>query len=104
VLLDVHLSHGLENVRGVCAPRALGRAIVALVAQPDVRVIEQFVFEAPLSPNHLLPRIRPVVRRDAACYRAGGTLIALLQVTGSGSYEVLRELKIGFGYNVVCHG
>ena len=37
VFLNVHLADGLEYIRRIGAPGALGRAIVALMAKPDIR-------------------------------------------------------------------
>ncbi len=86
---------GLEDVARIGTTGTLRRAVVALMAQPYVRIVEQAVLQSPLSPDHFLPRIGIVVGRYAACNRAGGTLVALLHIRAAGCDKVLGKQRSG---------
>ena len=57
------------------------------------------VFKPPLRLDHLLPREGCFIRRQLANHRAGGTLIALLQVAASRGHHVPDESRVGLDQN-----
>ena len=78
--IPVHeVAGGSHHVSGVGTARAELGAVAAVVAQPDVRIGRDFVFQTPGSPNHLLAGIRMVGRGHRAGDRTSSALIALLE-------------------------
>ena len=72
------------------------------MAQPDINVVHQLVFEAPLRPDHFFARVGIIGRRHGACDRAGSALVALLEIRTTHLLQLLDELQIRLNLN--CFG
>ena len=103
VFLDAHLPEGAQDLTGLGAPGAVGGAVAALMAQPDIRVLEHFG-QTPLGLEHLLPGEGFFVRGEVAHHRTGITLITLFDRVPPGGHHPLHELEVRFYDFFTCHG
>ena len=102
---DAVLPERRHDVGGLGLARAVGGAELALVAQPDCRVVHEAFLEAPLRPHHLLAREGIVVGRDRAHHGAGAALVAGAEVAGVEPEDGALELEVrldGDGLVHVC--
>jgi hypothetical protein len=77
-------TNGRQHIAGLGAAGAQGRAVAAVVAQPDVAAADQTVLEPPGCGNHFLSGKRFGIRGDGTGHRACGALEALFDI-GSAS-------------------
>ena len=58
VVQDALLPHRPQNVPGPGLPGAVRRAVIAVMAQPYIRVPEKLILHPPKGPCHFFPRER----------------------------------------------
>ena len=78
-------------------------AVPAVVAEPNVCIPHQFIFQSPGRSNHLLPGEWLVIRGDGAGHGTGGTLIAFLQVLPAQRTDLTNKTQIRFEYLYISH-
>ena len=103
VFLDAHLPQGPQDLTGLSAPGTVDCAVTALVAQPDVRIL-QYLGLTPLGQEHFLPGEGFFIRGEIAHHRTGIALITLLDRIPSCGHYPLHELEVRFYDFFTCHG
>ena len=91
-VLDALLPDRVQDLSGLGAAGAVGRAVAALVAEPHVGARNELVLLAPLGEDHLLAREGVPLRRHVADDRAGGALVALFERLSPALDDVVHEL------------
>ena len=69
-----------QDISRLGLPRAAGGTIAAIVTQPDIRVSNKLIFQAPGGGDHFFAGKRFGIGRNRTGNRTGGALIALFQV------------------------
>ena len=95
VLLHLEVAGGGHDVAGAGVDRAVGDAVVALVAEPGVAIGQQLVLETPLGPNHLLAGEGLLQRGAGADDRARTALVATAQGLGAVAQHAVDRLRVG---------
>jgi hypothetical protein len=83
-----------EDISRPGPPRAVGRAVVAVMAQPDVRVRHQAILQAPYRPGHLLPGEGMIVGGQRAGGGAGPALEAHLEGISPSAAHSPDEIQV----------
>ena len=94
-LLHLEVAGGGHDVAGAGVDRAVGDAVVALVAEPGVGVGEELVLEPPLGPDHLLAGKGVLERRAGADDGAGAALVAAPQGLGAVAQHPVDGGRVG---------
>jgi len=97
MLINIRANRG-QHIAGFGLARAIGGAIVALIAQPDIGVFHQIIDSTPPGHDHLFTGKWPVIGRKVANHRAGGALIALLEAISSQSFHFPDKIQIRLNY------
>ncbi|MEJ2542235.1 MAG: hypothetical protein P8188_20105 [Gemmatimonadota bacterium] len=94
VVDDRLLPHRPQDISRSGTPGAVGGAVVAVMAEPDIGVGHQSVLHAPHGPRHLFPWKGVIVRRQGAGGGAGPALEAHLEGISAGAAHDPDELQI----------
>ena len=87
IVQDALLPYSPENIPGAGLSGAVGGAVIAVMAQPDIRVRKEAILHPPESPGHLFSRKRVDVRGERTCGGTVPALHALLQGVAAASAQ-----------------